>query len=653
MIDMFVNVYLPRYFDWVIETSIMASILVGLILCIKILLRNKLTPRWQYLLWMILIVRLLLPWSPDSSYSIYSILSYSNGTSVIFHQDPVDRIQGSTDIGDTKVITKEDTYASGSTQTAEESKKQTYNNEKQDDETFSFYTILLYIWLAGVIILSLTTIIMNRRLLLYIKEQPVITDERIVRIFENCKKSMSVQRDIPLLLAGKISSPPLFGFIRTKVLLSSVHMKVLDEHQLRYIFHHELAHIKRRDVGVNWLMHGLLILNWFNPILWYAYSCMREDQELACDALALTFIDSEENLAYGYTIITLLEHYSSYYQVPSLANLSRNKRTLKRRIHMIKKFNKNSYRWSAFGIVAIIAVSSLSLLNARADGINANQKEKTIGKATIKEVKEQSGDSLQNAVEKTLGTPENAKKDWGMSKEAYKMATDYLYLAEKHLTKEEFKQYIQFYKEKLSIQKKAMVSKEVPEDFEGDVKWFKEELLSQEDNKKLNDLYNQSQSLGDKIDSHLRYTLEEAQKVVDFQINKPTYTVEGYSLKSELAGSFLTRKPEILVESKYVKGKYSYTIYQSPLLEQKKDPFNRNGNDNIETYELEGNQVFYGTVTSDKNLQSMKMIVPAKGKNSAYQIVITNPSTGYQSETVPDRNVNKAELEKIMLSMLK
>ncbi|PGD69640.1 transcriptional regulator, partial [Bacillus toyonensis] len=99
--------------------------------------------------------------------------------------------------------------------------------------------------------------------------------------------SMSVQQDIPLLLAGKISSPTVFGFIRPKVLLSSVHMKVLDEQQLRYIFHHELAHIKRRDVGVNWLIHGLLIPNWFNPILWYAYSCMREDKELACDAFAL------------------------------------------------------------------------------------------------------------------------------------------------------------------------------------------------------------------------------------------------------------------------------------------------------------------------------------------------------------------------------
>lgn len=378
MIDIFANVYLPSFFDWLIETSIMASIVVGLILCVKILLRNKLTPRWQYMLWMILIIRLLLPWSPDSSYSIYSILSNSNGTSDTFRQEPVavssakESMQEKADINHT---TKEDTYTPSSTQRDEETKKQTYNNQKQNDDTFSLYTTALYIWLAGVIILSFAIIIMNRRLLFYIKKQPVITDEKIVKIFENCKKSMSVQQDIPLLLAGKISSPTVFGFFRPRVLLSSSHMKVLDTQQLQHIFYHELAHIKRRDVGVNWLMHGLLILNWFNPILWYAYSCMREDQELACDALALTFIDSEEQIAYGHTIISLLEHYSSYYQVPSLANLSRNKRTLKRRILMIKKFQKKSYRWSGLGVVAVIAVSSLSLLNAQAEEPKGNPKE--------------------------------------------------------------------------------------------------------------------------------------------------------------------------------------------------------------------------------------------------------------------------------------
>ncbi|MED1048761.1 M56 family metallopeptidase [Bacillus mycoides] len=642
MIDMFVNVYLPRFFDWVIETSIMASILVGLILCVKILLRNKLTPRWQYLLWMILIVRLLLPWSPDSSYSIYSILSYSNGAPVIFHQDPVtvsltkERMQGSADIGDTKVITNEDTYTSGSTQTAEESKKQMHNNEKQDDKPLSFYTILLYIWLAGVIILSFTTIIMSRRLLLYIKKQPVITDERIVRIFENCKKSMSVQQDIPLLLAGKISSPTVFGFIRPKVLLSSVHMKVLDEQQLRYIFHHELAHIKRRDVGVNWLIHGLLILNWFNPILWYACSCMREDQELACDAFALTFIDSKEQLAYGHTIIILLEHYSSYYQVPSLANLSRNKRTLKRRILMIKRFQKKSYRWSALGVVAIIAVASLSLLNARANEPNKQQKEQTLEKIKMKEAKKEEDVSIQTVVEKIVGTKEQAHTELKISEDQYKEIIDKIAAAKKFLTKKEFDTLVQLQEEWFTLEKKEIA-------LGG--------MLNEEEQNKLEKNGNSQGPLWEKVWEHFPSTVEDVKKIVDFPIKKPNYMSEGYHLVKEQVNSDITiGKPEPVVRTEYVDGDDGQiVIEQSEVLGAKKDPWNKKGFHMFEEYELEfvkgmemigGNQVTFGK-SSDSNITGMKMIVPAKDGKSAYQIVITVSI------------LNKAELEKVMLSMLK
>ncbi|WP_242218382.1 M56 family metallopeptidase [Bacillus cereus group sp. BfR-BA-01380] len=636
MIHMFVNVYLPRFFDWVIETSIMASILVGLILCVKILLRNKLTPRWQYLLWMILIVRLLLPWSPDSSYSIYSILSYSNGTAVIFHQTPVtvssskEHMQESTDIGDSKIATKGNTYVSGSTQIAEEGKKQTYNNENRNDQTFSLYTIILYIWLAGVIILSFTTIIMNRRLLLYIKKQPVITDERIVRIFENCKKSMSVQQDIPLLLAGKISSPTVFGFIRPKVLLSSVHMNVLDEQQLRYIFHHELAHIKRRDVGVNWLMHGLLILNWFNPILWYAYSSMREDQELACDALALTFIDSEEQIAYGHTIITLLEHYASYYQVPSLANLSRNKRTLKRRILMIKKFQKKSYRWSAFGVVAVIAVSSVSLLNARADIPTNQQKEQTEVKNNIKEAKVQTKVPIQQIVEKMIGTKEQAFAEFHVSESRYESILEEMEVARNLLTKEEFDQLIKLQTEAYIIDKKTRAV-------------GRPEHLEPEDQKKLEENSKAIGPLWEKIYSHFTFTVKEAQKLVDFPIKKPTYVAKGYELKKEeVETEITTKKLNPIIHSEYRAEEFGYGIYQSAILEKGKDPFYMwiNDNDKIENYELEGAKFTFAKTTGS-NVKGMKMIVPAKGKDSAYQVVII------------DDVLNKAELEKIMISFLK
>ncbi|EMA6341880.1 M56 family metallopeptidase [Bacillus cytotoxicus] len=636
MIDMFINVYLPRFFDWVIETSIMASILVGLILCVKVLLRNKLTPRWQYLLWMILIVRLLLPWSPDSSYSIYSILSHGNGTAVIFYQAPVtvssskERMQELTDIGDSKITTEEDIYASGSTKIAEESKKQTHNSEKRNDATFSFYTILFYIWLAGVIILSFTTIILNRRLLLYIKKQPTIIDERIVRIFENCKKSMSVQQDAPLLLAGKISSPTVFGFIRPKVLLSSVHMKVLNEQQLRCIFYHELAHIKRRDVGVNWLMHGLLILNWFNPILWYAYSCMREDQELACDALALTFIDSEEQIAYGHTIITLLEHYTNYYQVPSLANLSRNKRTLKRRILMIKKFQKKSYRWSVFGAVAVIAVSSISLLNARADISTNPQKEQTEVKNNIKEAKTQTKVPIQQIVEKMIGTKGQAFAEFHVSDSRYESTLEEMEVARNLLTKEEFDQLIKLQTEAYIIDKKTRdVGR--PEDLEPD------------DRKELEENSKAIGPLWEKIYSHFTFTVKEAQKLVDFPIKKPTYVAKGYELKKEeVETEITTKKLNPIIHSEYRAEEFGYRIYQSAILEKGKDPFYMwiNDNDKIENYELEGAKITFAKMTGS-NVKGMKMIVPAKGKDSAYQVVII------------DDVLNKAELEKIMISFLK
>ncbi|WP_226602500.1 M56 family metallopeptidase [Bacillus cereus] len=632
MINTLINVYLPHFFDWLIETSLMASILVGFILCIKVLFRNKLTPRWQYMLWIVLMVRLLLPWSPDSSYSIYSLLSYSSSVSEVIPKN-MPATENIVNIESDRKVELE-SNSKMVTKTSEPEVK--VSSEKQT--TFSLYKLALYVWLAGVIILAAITFLTNRRLYSYIKKQPDITDEQVITVFNCCKQSMKMKKAVSLRLAGKIASPTVFSFFRPKVLLSKKHMKVLNEQQLQYIFYHELAHIKRNDVAVNWIMYSLILLNWFNPILWYAYFCMREDQELACDAYALTFIDKEEQIAYGHTIITLLEHYS--YQVPSLANLSRNKRTLKRRIIMIKKFQKKSYRLSLLGVIVIVAIASLSLFNARA----------TEGKEKQEDKVEQSKDAYQNAVDMLFGTEENAKKEYHYSARVYEQKTDYLYLAEKALTKDEFQQYIKLSKEIINIQKKG-----APRDPDYESVFFREERLTKADRDKLYALYDQSKPFDDKVYESLNYTVKEAQQHVDFQIKKPTYTIEGYNLKDEKVGYFIKRRPELIIELEYANGKGNYTTYQSQVFGESKDPFHALFvvEENIEQYELEGNQIFYATHNSDSNLQGMKMIVPAKGKNSAYQIVIINHSLKKQGEAVFDKNVNKEELEKVMLSMLK
>ncbi|MEI4603061.1 M56 family metallopeptidase [Bacillus cereus] len=638
MIEMFINVYLPRFFDWLIETSIMASILVGLILCIKVLFRNKLTPRWQYMLWIILIIRLVLPWSPDSSYSIYSVLTYKSDDAFISRGNPVAKFltkestQELKGIDDTKVLTKEDTYTSSSTKTAQANKKPTSINEKQDDETISFYTIFMYIWLTGVILLSVATFIMNRRLLLYIKKQPVITDEKIVQIFEKCKQSMSIQRNIPLFVSGKVSSPTVFGFISPKLLLSTVHMKILDEQQLRYIFHHELAHIKRRDVGVNWLMHGLLILNWFNPILWYAYSCMREDQELACDALALTYIDSKEQIAYGHTIISLLELYSSYYKVPSMANFSKNKRMLKRRILMIKKFQKKSYRWSALGVVAVITVSSVSLLNARADIPTNSEKQQTEVKNNMNELKTQPEIFIQQIVEKMIGTKEQAEAEFLVSEGEYNILLKELGVAQNLFTKEEFERFVELETESYTLGKKIKLV-------------GSPEKLDPEEQNKYKENDKEIGPFREKIYWNLRLTKKEAQKYLDFPIKTPTSVVKGFKLAGEDVQTSMTpgRKNPVIV-SEYRRGDSLswYVVNQSVVRDKEENPFYGivEESEKLTNYELEGANITFAE-SSESTTKYMEVIVPAQGKNSAYQIIILA------------NDVSKEELEKVILSYIK
>uniref|UniRef100_UPI0009BDDC5D M56 family metallopeptidase n=1 Tax=Bacillus cereus TaxID=1396 RepID=UPI0009BDDC5D len=350
------NVYLSTIFNWIIETSILASMLVVFILCIRTFFKKWLTPRWQYALWVIFIVRLMLPYFPESSFSVYPILSKGFESAQFIIQKNTKKL----DLIEDMDTLKKDVVSV-------ETNEQDHIEDDQNNQKAYIYNVLLAIWLLGFLLFGFFVIRTNKRLYSYIGKQPVIIDKRILDILETCKSNMLIHREIPILLSGKVSSPTLLGIRNPRILLDKNQIESLNNDQLKYIFYHELSHYKRKDISINLLMHFLLILNWFNPILWYAYHKMREDQELACDALALTFINPKENIAYGQTIITLVERYSTYCKTPTLANFSENKSILKRRIIMIKKFNKNSYRWSVVGLSAILGVAAFSFVNVKAE----------------------------------------------------------------------------------------------------------------------------------------------------------------------------------------------------------------------------------------------------------------------------------------------
>lgn len=133
--------------------------------------------------------------------------------------------------------------------------------------------------------------------------------------------------------------------------------------KLRYIFLHELAHVKRRDMAVHWLATVLQVLHWFNPILRFGFRRMAADRELACDELALSQTNAHETRSYGETIIKLLESFAQPAPLPGLMGIIEDKNEMAQRITMIAKFKRRS-RWSALALVLIAAVGLITLTDA-------------------------------------------------------------------------------------------------------------------------------------------------------------------------------------------------------------------------------------------------------------------------------------------------
>jgi hypothetical protein len=133
---------------------------------------------------------------------------------------------------------------------------------------------------------------------------------------------------------------------------------------LRYIFIHELAHLKQRDIYLSWLMALLQVVHWFNPLMWFASRRMRADREMACDTLAISTMDPDEPPKYGRTIVSLLESFSQVRYLPSVAGILEEQCQIERRIEMIADYEKTSRSRWAGAMLLVVVLASIVLTNA-------------------------------------------------------------------------------------------------------------------------------------------------------------------------------------------------------------------------------------------------------------------------------------------------
>ena len=358
-------------FGWVLQTTWQATILAVLIILAQTLLRHRLSAGWRYGLWLLLVVRLVLPAAPQTAWSIFNIakppLPLARVENVALPRtspaNPVPPMPGAS--AEARPAVQSPSAVSGTAATPGQVQAAALAGTARENlarvPILDWHRAALLVWLLGSCIFAARLLWSNLRFGLRIAAEPPVTNEPARRQFDHCRWELGIRQVVDLIETEAVESPSVHGLWRKRLLLPKGTFDRFSVEQLRCIFLHELAHIKRRDLEVNWLASSLQALHWFNPLLWFGFSRMRADREMACDALALAHLGKAPSKSYGETIIKVVENLVRPPRARGLLALSEDKRQLEERMRMIAAFRgRPGLSVRALSLVAVIAVVGLT-----------------------------------------------------------------------------------------------------------------------------------------------------------------------------------------------------------------------------------------------------------------------------------------------------
>ena len=326
----------------VINMSITASVVICAVIFIRWLFRKQ--PKiYSYILWSMVLFRLLCPVSISLNTSVFNILSpatvnngqleYSIPSEGIYpFTEPENSSDEKTNI-DVIYNTEEMPIVSADTQIIiSESNAPTENlivhTEKPKTD---FLHIASIIWLIGVIYILLNNLI------------------SIIDIKDILKNSKYVRRNI---YSNKIIPTAfIMGIVNPKIYIP----ENLTDEQQEYVLMHEEIHIKRKDYLFKLLGFVAVCIHWFNPLVWLSYRLAENDMEMSCDEAVVKDLGVKGKAGYSQTLLSISVPKNNQYAM----HLAFGEGETKERIVNIFKYKKPTF----IGIVAFIVILAVSVIS--------------------------------------------------------------------------------------------------------------------------------------------------------------------------------------------------------------------------------------------------------------------------------------------------
>lgn len=170
------------------------------------------------------------------------------------------------------------------------------------------------------------------------------------------------RRTITVRQSSLVSSPLTYGVIHPVILLPKTTVWN-NEETLHYVLTHELVHIKRFDIITKVVLAVALCVHWFNPLVWVMYVLANRDIELSCDETVIRQFGENARAAYAKVLISMEETRSGF--TPLCNNFSRN--AIEERIAAIMKTRKTTVVSLVLAAVIVAGTTTVFATSALAE----------------------------------------------------------------------------------------------------------------------------------------------------------------------------------------------------------------------------------------------------------------------------------------------
>ncbi len=307
-------------FRTILRMSFWGSVVALAVMGLSYLLRNKLSARFQYGIWILVIIRLILPLSFQSP---------------VHFNNEVDRELGQFyyPVVEMQPMTADETNGQASNLTPAEIRSE---------------DLLPLIWGGGVMLVLAYILSVNLMSISEIKKLTRNENAMVAELVMSSKRQLGITKEIDIY-EGKQAM--LCGILHPKIILGRTFLESLSSEELRYVILHELAHYKRKDLVVHLVTMMIQAVHWFNPIIHLAMIQVRRNCEMACDATVLSTLESGEDRDYGKTLISVMSLVSKPFWLPGTVGFASKKYF--RRITMLTRY-KNKHRGLAILVLIVV-----------------------------------------------------------------------------------------------------------------------------------------------------------------------------------------------------------------------------------------------------------------------------------------------------------